>query len=172
MLRTHTCGELTITDLGKEVTLTGWVQKSRDLGGMTFIDMRDRYGITQLTFNSDDNAELRAQARELGREFVIRVTGKVIERSNKNLKMTTGEIEIKVSKLELLNAAKLPPFLIEDETDGGDDLRLKYRYLDLRRNPVRNNLVLRHKMAQEVRKYLDGLDFSNVAGAEDHRYCF
>lgn len=162
MLRTHTCGELTINDLNKEVTLTGWVQKSRDLGGMTFIDMRDRYGITQLTFNSDDNAELRAQARDLGREFVIRVTGKVIERSNKNLKMTTGEIEIKVSKLELLNAAKLPPFLIEDETDGGDDLRLKYRYLDLRRNPVRNNLVLRHKMAQEVRKYLDGLDFIEV----------
>ena len=162
MLRTHTCGELTIADLNKEVTLTGWVQKSRDLGGMTFIDMRDRYGITQLTFNSDDNAEMRAQARELGREFVIRVSGKVIERSNKNLKMATGEVEIKVSKLELLNAAKLPPFLIEDETDGGDDLRLKYRYLDLRRNPVRNNLVLRHKMAQEVRKYLDGMDFIEV----------
>ena len=162
MLRTHTCGELTIADLNKEVTLTGWVQKSRDLGGMTFIDMRDRYGITQLTFNSDDDAEMRAQARELGREFVIKVSGKVIERSNKNLKMPTGEIEIKVSKLELLNAAKLPPFLIEDETDGGDDLRLKYRYLDLRRNPVRNNLVLRHKMAQEVRKYLDGMDFIEV----------
>lgn len=162
MLRTHTCGELTIADLNKEVTLTGWVQKSRDLGGMTFIDMRDRYGITQLTFNSDDNAEMRAQARELGREFVIKVSGKVIERSNKNLKMPTGEIEIKVSKLELLNAAKLPPFLIEDETDGGDDLRMKYRYLDLRRNPVRNNLVLRHKMAQEVRRYLDGLDFIEV----------
>ena len=162
MLRTHTCGELTINDLNKEVTLTGWVQKSRDLGGMTFVDMRDRYGITQLTFNSDDDAELRAKARELGREFVIRVTGKVFERSNKNLKMNTGEVEIKVAKLELLNAAKLPPFLIEDETDGGDDLRLKYRYLDLRRNPVRNNLVLRHKMAQEVRKYLDGLDFIEV----------
>jgi aspartyl-tRNA synthetase len=129
---------------------------------MTFIDMRDRYGITQLTFNSDDNAEMRAQARELGREFVIKVSGKVIERSNKNLKMATGEVEIKVSKLDLLNAAKLPPFLIEDETDGGDDLRLKYRYLDLRRNPVRNNLVLRHKMAQEVRKYLDGMDFIEV----------
>ncbi|HQS52045.1 MAG: aspartate--tRNA ligase [Sphingobacteriales bacterium 17-39-43] len=162
MLRTHTCGELTIADLNKEVTLTGWVQKSRDLGGMTFIDMRDRYGITQLTFNSDDNAEMRAQARELGREYVIKVSGKVIERSNKNLKMATGEVEIKVSKLELLNAAKLPPFLIEDETDGGDDLRLKYRYLDLRRNPVRNNLILRHKMAQEVRKYLDGMDFIEV----------
>jgi len=162
MLRTHTCGELTIRDLGKEVTLTGWVQKSRDLGGMTFIDVRDRYGITQLTFNSDDDAELRSQARQLGREFVIQVMGKVIERSNKNSKMPTGDIEIKVSRLEILNAAKLPPFLIEDETDGGDDLRMKYRYLDLRRNPVRNNLVLRHKMAQEVRKYLDGLDFIEV----------
>lgn len=162
MLRTHTCGELTIDDLNKEVTLTGWVQKSRDLGGMTFVDMRDRYGITQLTFNSDDNADLRAQARDLGREFVIKVSGKVIERSNKNLKMPTGEVEIKVSNMELLNAAKLPPFLIEDETDGGEDVRAKYRYLDLRRNPVRNNLVLRHKMAQEVRKYLDGLDFIEV----------
>ena len=162
MLRTHTCGELSIAQLGKEVILTGWVQKSRDLGGMTFIDVRDRYGITQLTFNSDDNAELRAQARELGREYVIKVTGKVIERSNKNLKMSTGEVEIKVSNLEILNAAKLPPFLIEDETDGGEDLRMKYRYLDLRRNPVRNNLILRHKMAQEVRKYLDGLDFIEV----------
>ena len=162
MLRTHTCGELTINDLNKEVTLTGWVQKSRDLGGMTFVDMRDRYGITQLTFNSDDNADLRAQARDLGREFVIKVSGKVIERSSKNLKMPTGEVEIKVSNMELLNAAKLPPFLIEDETDGGEDLRAKYRYLDLRRNPVRNNLVLRHKMAQEVRKYLDGLDFIEV----------
>ncbi|MGB4774190.1 MAG: aspartate--tRNA ligase [Daejeonella sp.] len=162
MLRTHTCGELTINDLQTEVTLTGWVQKSRDLGGMTFIDMRDRYGITQLTFNSDDNHELRAQARELGREYVIKVSGKVIERSSKNPKMFTGDIEIKVSRLEVLNAAKNPPFMIEDETDGGDDLRMKYRYLDLRRNPLRNNLVLRHKMAQEVRKYLDGLDFIEV----------
>ena len=162
MLRTHTCGELCIADLGKEVILTGWVQKSRDLGGMTFIDVRDRYGITQLTFNSDDNADLRAKARELGREFVIKVTGKVIERSNKNHKISTGEIEIKVSDLNILNAAKLPPFLIEDETDGGEDLRMKYRYLDLRRNPIRSNLVLRHKMAQEVRKYLDGLDFIEV----------
>ena len=162
MLRTHTCGELTIIDLEKGVTLTGWVQKSRDLGGMTFVDMRDRYGITQLTFNSDDNAALRTQARELGREYVIKVSGKVIERSSKNLKISTGEIEIKVSNLEILNKAKLPPFLIEDETDGGEDLRMKYRYLDLRRNPVRNNLVLRHKMAQEVRKYLDGMDFIEV----------
>jgi aspartyl-tRNA synthetase len=162
MHRSHTCGELSINDLGKQVILSGWVQKSRDLGGMTFVDMRDRYGITQLTFDSEDNASLRAQARELGREFVIKVTGKVIERSSKNLKIPTGEIEIKVSSLEILNSAKLPPFMIEDETDGGDDLRMKYRYLDLRRNPVRNNLVLRHKMAQEIRKYLDGLDFIEV----------
>ena len=162
MLRTHTCGELTLADLGKEISLCGWVQKSRDLGGMTFVDIRDRYGITQLAFNTDDNAELRAKARELGREFVISVQGTVIERSSKNLKMPTGEIEISVSAITILNPAKLPPFLIEDETDGGDELRMKYRYLDLRRNPVRNNLVLRHKMAQEVRLYLDGLDFIEV----------
>ena len=162
MHRTHTCGELSISDLGKQVTLSGWVQKSRDLGGMTFIDIRDRYGITQLVFNMDDNSALCSEARQLSREFVIKVTGTAVERSNKNLKIPTGEIEIKVSALEILNPAKLPPFLIEDETDGGDDLRMKYRYLDLRRNPVRNNLVLRHKMAQEVRKYLDGLNFIEV----------
>jgi len=161
MHRTHTCGELNISDLGKEVTLSGWVQKSRDLGGMTFLDIRDRYGITQLVFNLDDNQNA-AVLNELGREYVIKATGKVVERSNKNPKMSTGDIEIKVSKLEVLNVAKLPPFLIEDETDGGDDLRMKYRYLDLRRNPIRNNLVLRHRMAQEVRKYLDGLDFIEV----------
>ncbi len=162
MYRTHTCGELTLADLGKEVLLSGWVQKSRDLGGMTFIDMRDRYGITQLTFNSDDNAELRASARELGREYVIKVTGTVIERSSKNLKIPTGEIEIKVTELEVLNSSKLPPFLIEDETDGGEDLRMKFRYLDLRRNTVRNNLILRHKMAQEIRRFLDEQDFLEV----------
>jgi aspartyl-tRNA synthetase len=162
MHRTHTCGELTIADLGKEVVLSGWVQKSRDLGGTTFIDMRDRYGITQLVFNAEDNAEMRAKSRELGREFVIKVTGTVIERTNKNPKISTGDIEIKVSNLEILNAAKLPPFMIEDETDGGDELRMKYRYLDLRRNPVRNNLVLRHKMAQEIRKYLDAQNFLEV----------
>jgi aspartyl-tRNA synthetase len=161
MHRTHTCGELTIADLGKEVVLSGWVQKSRDLGGMTFVDIRDRYGITQLVFNLDDNQYANTLA-ELGREYVIKATGKVVERSNKNPKIPTGDIEIKVSKLEVLNSAKLPPFLIEDDTDGGDDLRMKYRYLDLRRNPVRNNLVLRHKMAQEVRKYLDGLGFIEV----------
>ena len=162
MHRSHTCGELNINDLGKEITLAGWVQKSRDLGGMTFIDLRDRYGITQLVFNMDDNTALCEQARELSREYVLKVTGKVVERSNKNPKIPTGDIEIKVTTLEVLNAAKLPPFLIDDETDGGDDLRMKYRYLDLRRNPVRNNLVLRHKMAQEVRKYLDGHNFIEV----------
>ena len=162
MHRSHTCGELNINYLGKEITLAGWVQKSRDLGGMTFIDLRDRYGITQLVFNMDDNTALCEQARELSREYVLKVTGKVVERSNKNPKIPTGDIEIKVTTLEVLNAAKLPPFLIDDETDGGDDLRMKYRYLDLRRNPVRNNLVLRHKMAQEVRKYLDGHNFIEV----------
>lgn len=162
MYRTHTCGELSLADLGKEVQLSGWVQKSRDLGGMTFIDMRDRYGITQLTFNSDDDAELRANARELGREYVIKASGIVIERSSKNLKIPTGEIEIKVSQLEILSSSKVPPFLIEDETDGGEDLRLKYRYLDLRRTVVRNNLILRHKMAQEIRKFLDDKDFLEV----------
>lgn len=162
MHRTHTCGELTLADLGKTVTLSGWVQKSRDLGGMTFIDVRDRYGITQLTFNADDDASLRASARELGREYVIKVTGEVIERSNKNAKISTGDIEIKVSNLEILNAAKLPPFTIEDETDGGDDIRMKFRYLDLRRNPVRENLILRHKTSQEVRRYLDSQNFLEV----------
>src|SRR5690606_35490122 len=134
------------------------IQKSRDLGGMTFIDVRDRYGITQLVFNSDTDPELREQARLLGREFVIAVSGKVVERSNKNLKIPTGEIEIMVSSLELLNSSTVPPFLIEDDTDGGEELRAKYRYLDLRRNQVRNNLVLRHKMAQEIRRYLDASD--------------
>ncbi|WP_421941676.1 aspartate--tRNA ligase [Pedobacter sp.] len=162
MLRTVTCGALNLQNLGDSVTLCGWVQKSRDLGGMTFIDVRDRYGITQLVFNMDDNRELCESARSLGREFVIKAIGTVVERSNKNLKIPTGEIEIKVSSLEILNAAKLPPFMIDDETDGGDELRMKYRYLDLRRNPVRNNLVLRHKMAQSVRRYLDALDFIEV----------
>jgi aspartyl-tRNA synthetase len=162
MLRTHTCGELNISHLGQTVTLCGWVQKSRDLGGTTFIDVRDRYGLTQLIFNTDSDASLREKSRGLGREFVIKVTGNVIERTSKNTKIPTGEIEIVVTEIEVLNAAKLPPFLIEDETDGGEELRAKYRYLDLRRNPIRNNLVLRHKMAQEVRKYLDKLDFIEV----------
>ncbi|ARS41806.1 aspartate--tRNA ligase [Sphingobacteriaceae bacterium GW460-11-11-14-LB5] len=162
MLRTVTCGALNLNNLGESVTLCGWVQKSRDLGGMTFIDIRDRYGITQLVFNMDDNRELCETARTLGREFVIKAIGTVVERSNKNPKMATGDVEIKISALEILNAAKLPPFMIDDETDGGDELRMKYRYLDLRRNPVRNNLVLRHKMAQSVRRYLDALDFIEV----------
>ncbi|TSD64850.1 aspartate--tRNA ligase [Inquilinus sp. KBS0705] len=162
MLRTHTCGQLNISNLGETVTLCGWVQKSRDLGGTTFIDVRDRYGLTQLVLNTDTDADLREAGRQLGREFVIKVTGKVLERSNKNTKIPTGEIEIAITELEILNAAKIPPFLIEDETDGGEELRAKYRYLDLRRNPIRNNLVLRHKMAQEIRKYLDGLDFIEV----------
>jgi len=162
MLRTHTCGELNISNLGQTVTLCGWVQKSRDLGGTTFIDVRDRYGLTQLVFNTDTDAALREKSRELGREFVIKVTGKVLERSNKNLKIPTGEVEIAVEGIEILNAAKTPPFQIEDETDGGEELRAKYRYLDLRRAPIRNNLILRHKMAQEVRKYLDALNFIEV----------
>ena len=162
MHRTHTCGELTINDLGKEVTLAGWVQKSRDLGGMTFIDVRDRYGVTQLLLNVYEDAALSEQARGLSREYVIKVTGKVVERSSKNPKMPTGDIEIKVSSIEILSEAKLPPFLIEDETDGGEDLRMKYRYLDLRRAPVRNNLILRHKMAQEIRRYLDEQSFLEV----------
>ena len=162
MLRTTTCGALTIENLGENVILCGWVQKSRDLGGMTFIDIRDRYGITQLVFNMDDNTDLCQAARSLGREFVIKASGVVVERSNKNLKIPTGEVEIKITALEILNSSKIPPFLIEDETDGGDDLRMKYRYLDLRRNPVRNNMVLRHRMAQSVRRYLDDLNFIEV----------
>jgi aspartyl-tRNA synthetase len=162
MLRTHTCGELNINHLGQTVTLCGWVQKSRDLGGTTFIDVRDRYGLTQILLNTDSSAHLREKGRSLGREFVIKVTGTVLERTSKNLKIPTGEIEINVEELEILNESKIPPFMIEDETDGGEELRAKYRYLDLRRNPIRNNLVLRHKMAQEVRRYLSELDFIEV----------
>lgn len=162
MFRTHTSGELSIKNKGQVVTLAGWMQRSRDLGGMTFIDLRDRYGITQLVFNMDSNKALCEEARKLGREFVIQATGTVTERSNKNLKLATGEIEIVVDKLVILNKAVTPPFTIEDDTDGGDELRMRYRYLDLRRNPVRQNLELRHKMAQETRKYLDGLNFLEV----------
>src|ERR1700761_2219700 len=162
MLRTHTCGELNIGNIGETVTLCGWVQKSRDLGGTTFIDVRDRYGLTPLVLNTDMDASLRETAKGLGREFVIQVTGKVLERTNKNPKMATGDVEIAVEAIDILNTSKIPPFMIEDDTDGGEELRAKYRYLDLRRNPIRNNLVLRHKMAQEVRKYLDGLDFIEV----------
>lgn len=162
MHRTHTCGELNIADVGKTVTLAGWVQRSRDLGGMTFIDLRDRYGLTQLAFNMETNATLCQEARKLGREYVVKVTGNVAERSSKNLKMPTGEIEIVVDKIEVLNAAITPPFTIEDNTDGGDELRMKYRYLDLRRSAVRKNLELRHRMAIETRNYLDLQGFLEV----------
>ncbi|MDP4267924.1 MAG: aspartate--tRNA ligase [Bacteroidota bacterium] len=162
MLRTHTCGELRIEDINKKVTLCGWIQKSRDLGGMTFIDLRDRYGITQLVFNMDVDAELCNQARLLGREFVISATGSVIERSNKNSKMPTGNIEIMIESFEILNEAKTPPFTIEDESDGGDELRMKYRYLDLRRNPLQRNLEFRHKMAIEVRNYMNNINFIEI----------
>jgi aspartyl-tRNA synthetase len=162
MYRTHTCGELTIDNAGLTVTLAGWIQRSRDLGGMTFIDLRDRYGITQLVFNMESNAPLCEEARKLGREFVVQVTGKVTERYNKNPNMPTGDIEITVDAVKILNASVTPPFTIEDESDGGDELRMKYRYLDLRRKIVRQNLELRHKMAQETRKYLDEQGFLEV----------
>ncbi|MBF90871.1 MAG: aspartate--tRNA ligase [Flavobacteriales bacterium] len=162
MLRTHNCGVLRMEHVGEEVTLSGWVQRTRDLGGMTFVDLRDRYGLTQLAFNMDTNADLCQQARKLGREFVIQITGKVIDRASKNSNMPTGDIEIEVVSLNILNAAKLPPFTIEDETDGGDDLRMQYRYLDIRRNPVRDNLMLRHRMSTATRKYLDSQDFVEV----------
>ena len=162
MFRTHTCGELNISDAGKNVTLSGWVQRARKMGGMTFIDLRDRYGITQLVFNEEVNAELCERANKLGREFVIQITGSVSERSNKNKNIPTGDIEIIVSELNILNAAMTPPFTIEDNTDGGDDIRMKYRYLDLRRTAVRQNLELRHRMTMEVRRYLDSLGFLEV----------
>ncbi len=162
MYRTHTCGELRLINAAQNVTLSGWIQRTRKMGGMTFVDIRDRYGVTQLVFNTDTNAELCEQANKLGREFVIQVKGNVAERSNKNLNIPTGEIEILVEELRILNEAKTPPFTIEDNTDGGDDLRMKYRYLDLRRNSVRNNLILRHQMAFETRRYLDMLGFLEV----------
>ena len=160
--RSHTCGELRLADKGKEVTLCGWVQHSRDLGGLTFIDLRDRYGITQLTFNMDTNPDLCGEARKLGREYVVQAVGTVIERSSKNSKIPTGDIEIDVKSLKVLNESKNPPFTIEDQSDGGDDLRMRYRYLDIRRNPVRQNLQLRHRMAMLVRNYLSNLDFLEI----------
>jgi aspartyl-tRNA synthetase len=162
MYRTNTCGELNMTNIGQNVVLCGWVQKSRDLGGMTFVDLRDRYGITQLVFNMETNSELCEKARKLGREFVVQVKGKVRERSNKNLKMTTGEIEIDVAEFNILNRSEIPPFTIEEETDGGEELRMKYRYLDLRRSTVKNNILLRHRVSQEVRKYMDSIGFIEV----------
>lgn len=162
MYRTNTCGELNIGNIGQKVILCGWVQRSRDLGGMTFIDLRDRYGITQLTFNMETNAQLCQQARKLGREFVIQVEGIVTERFNKNKNIPTGEIEIVVEKIEVLNEAKLPPFTIEDNTDGGEELRMTYRYLDIRRNVVKDNLLFRHKMSIEIRNYLNNLGFVEI----------
>ena len=162
MYRTHTNGELRISDVGKEVCLCGWVQRSRDLGGMTFVDLRDRYGITQVVFNMETNADLCAKARTLGREFVVQIKGKVAERSNKNNKIPTGDIEIIANEINILNPAKTPPFTIEDHSDGGDELRMKYRYLDLRRDCVRKNLELRHRLSIEIRKYMDGQGFMEI----------
>ena len=163
MYRTRTCGELRLEHVGEHVTLAGWVQKSRRMGGMTFVDLRDRYGITQLVFNEEHTgAELSAEAQKLGREYVIQVSGVVSERSNKNGNLPTGDIEIEISSLTILNESETPPFTIEEDTDGGDDLRMKYRYLDLRRASVRSNLELRHKCTIEVRRYLDSQDFLEV----------
>ena len=162
MYRSHNCGELRMSHVGQEVLLSGWLQVSRDFGGMTFMDMRDRYGITQIVFNMETNAPLCEQARKLGREDVIQIKGRVRERSSKNANRPTGDIEIDVTSLQVLNESKVPPFTIEDETDGGDDLRMKYRYLDIRRAPVRNNLIFRSKLAIETRKYLDGQEFIEV----------
>ena len=162
MYRTHTNGELRLSDAGKEVSLCGWVQRSRDLGGMTFVDLRDRYGITQVVFNMETNASLCAKARTLGREFVVQIKGTVAERSNKNNKIPTGDIEIIANEINILNPAKTPPFTIEDHSDGGDELRMKYRYLDLRRDCVRKNLELRHRLSIEIRKYMDGQGFMEI----------
>jgi aspartyl-tRNA synthetase len=163
MYRSHTCGELTATHINSEVTLAGWVQKSRDKGFMNWVDLRDRYGVTQLIFDeSRTDKAVFDLSKTLGREYVIQVTGTVIERESKNSGMTTGDIEILVSKLTVLNSSLTPPFTIEDETDGGEDIRMKYRYIDIRRNPVKNNLLFRHKVAMEVRKYLSAQDFCEV----------
>lgn len=162
MFRTKTCGELRLSDAGSQVTLAGWVQRSRKMGGMTFVDMRDRYGVTQVVFNNETDAALCEQANHLGREYVIQVTGDVAERSSKNANMPTGDIEIIAREMTILNKSEVPPFTIEDDTDGGDDLRMKYRYLDLRRPAVRRNLELRHKMAFEIRRYLDEKGFIEV----------
>ena len=162
MYRTHTCGELRISDVGKTVTLAGWVQRTRKLGGMTFIDLRDRYGITQLALDGTAAEELAAAANSLGREYVIQATGEVIERQSKNAKMPTGDIEIRLTGINVLNKAQTPPFTIEDVSDGGEELRARYRYLDLRRNPLKKALELRHRLAHEVRNYLDGQGFMEI----------
>jgi aspartyl-tRNA synthetase len=162
MFRTHTSGELRLGQVGQNVTLAGWVQRVRNMGGMTFVDLRDRYGITQLSFNTEKDKELCNRARKLGREFVIQVEGKVIERESKNQQLPTGDIELEVTALRLLNASDTPPFTIEDDTDGGEEIRMKYRYLDLRRAPLRKNLELRHRLAIETRKYMDGMKFMEI----------
>ena len=162
MFRSHNLGELNLSDVNKDVTLCGWVHKTRDLGGMTFVDLRDRYGVTQLAFNIESNEQLCLNARKLGREYVIQISGKVIERSSKNLNISTGEIEIDVKSLDILNKSKTPPFTIEDQTDGGDELRMKYRYLDIRRNQIKNNLLLRNQVSLETRKYLNSIDFVEI----------
>ncbi|ALO15301.1 Aspartate--tRNA ligase [Salinivirga cyanobacteriivorans] len=162
MYRTHTCGELRIENVGDEITLSGWVQKIRNLGGMTFIDLRDRYGITQLAFDENANPQMTAKAREVGREYVIQVKGNVIERHNKNKNLPTGDIEINCNDITILSKSDIPPFTIEEDTDGGDELRMKYRYLDLRRAPLQRQIALRHKVAQEVRKYLNQQDFFEI----------
>jgi aspartyl-tRNA synthetase len=162
MYRTHTCGELRLSDAKKKVTLAGWVQRTRKMGGMTFVDLRDRYGITQLVFNESVNAALCEEANKLGREYVIQITGEVSERSSKNANILTGDVEIIAETLKVLSPSAVPPFTIEDNTDGGDDIRMKYRYLDIRRNTVRRNLELRHRMTTEVRSYLDKLGFLEI----------
>ncbi len=162
MYRTHTCGELRYSDVGSQVTLSGWVQRTREMGGMTFVDLRDRYGITQLALSSDENDELNQKARKLGREFVIQIRGNVIERSSKNKNIPTGEIEIKVDQITVLNQSDVPPFTIEENTDGGEEQRMQYRYLDLRRKTILDKLRLRNKVALETRKYLDGINFMDV----------
>ncbi len=162
MYRSHTCGELRIADTGKQVTLSGWVQRVRNLGGMSFIDIRDRYGVTQVVVDDASSQDVKDISAQLGREYVIQVSGVVVERASKNSKISTGDIEVRAEAIKILNPSITPPFTIEDETDGGDELRMKYRYLDLRRNPVKNALLLRHRMAQEVRRYLDGEGFIEV----------
>ncbi len=162
MFRTNTCGELRLADAGREVTLAGWVQRVRKMGGMTFVDLRDRYGITQVVFNTEHDSALNDAANRLGREFVIQIRGKVAERTTKNPQLPTGDIEIIADELNILNTSEVPPFTIEDVSDGGDDIRMRYRYLDIRRNPVRRNLELRHRMTMEVRRYLDSKGFLEI----------
>ncbi|WP_301186927.1 amino acid--tRNA ligase-related protein, partial [uncultured Alistipes sp.] len=162
MYRTHTCGALRADNVNQTVTLAGWVQKVRNLGAMTFIDLRDRYGLTQIVVEEHSPAEARETAARVGREWVLQVTGRVIERESKNSKMPTGDIEVTAERIEVLNEAQTPPFTIEENSDGGDDLRMKYRYLDLRRAPLQRNMILRHKMAQEIRRFLDSEGFLEI----------